>query len=278
MSLIAPHTLAERAAEARGRLRACDLCALGCGVNRLAGERGVCGLGDKTHWFREMTVFGIELELIPAHAIYLTGCNIRCAHCNVAERNLQPEAARPWDGAEMAGRVALRRREGARTLLLLGGEPTVNLPALLEMLAALPERPPVAWDSNMLLSPAARALLEGVVETYVADLKFGNDACARALAGIDQYLEILEENLRFAERTARLIVRHLMLPGHFDCCTAPALRWLAARLERPRLSLRWEYLPPTQPLPDRRLNAQLPPGDVARARDLARELSLELSD
>jgi len=276
MDLRKPSDLARRAAEAREALSACDLCARQCRVDRTAGQTGFCGLGAESRWFREIVVYGIEMELIPAHALYLTGCNLRCAFCLVEPWIVAPATGVPWDSDWMAARVRQRQGEGARSLLVLGGEPTVNLPGILEMLAALAEQPTLAWDSNMLFSARSRALLDGVVDVYVGDLKFGNDACAHALAGVDGYLGILEENLRFAERTARLIVRHLMLPGHFECCTLPALAWMAARLTRPRLSLFWGYQPPgdTKNLPE--LAGVNVPRDFQRARTAAEALGIEL--
>lgn len=277
------HDLARRAADAREALRACDLCARQCRVDRTAGAAGYCGVGDGSRWFREILVYGIELELIPAHAVYLTGCNLRCAFCLVEPWIAAPAAGEPWDAATMARRVRQRQREGAKTLLLLGGEPTVNLPGILELLAALagrdrPVRPTLAWDSNMLFSARSRTLLEGVVDVYAGDLKFGNDACARAVAGVEGYLGLMEENLRFAERTARLIVRHLMLPGHLECCTLPALAWLATRLRQPRLSLFWGYQPPrdVKNLPE--LAGTVTPREFRRARAAAEALGIELID
>jgi putative pyruvate formate lyase activating enzyme len=39
-------------------------------------------------------------------------------------------------------------------------------------------------------------------------------------------------------------VRHLLLPGHFECCFLPVLRWVKDELEEPRLALHAGYLPP----------------------------------
>lgn len=273
-----PTDLAARAKSARARLAACDLCVRDCRVDRTRGEKGVCGLDDRTFWFREMLVYGIEMELIPAHAIYLTGCNIRCAYCNVSEWNADPARGEPWDANWMAGRVAARRRDGAETLLLLGGEPSIQPHALLDLLARAPSRGRVALDSNMLFSAAVRDLFRGAVEVYVADLKFGNDACARQLADVPRYLDVLQENLAFAESTASLIVRHLMVPGHLECCTLPALAWLRQHLTKPRLALKWEYLPPQSAAKGSPLGTYVSRQDYATAKAAAQAAGIELVD
>ena len=54
-------------------------------------------------------------------------------------------------------------------------------------------------------------------------------------AGVANYLAVITRNLQAAARQGDLIVRHLLLPGHFDCCYRPIVGWLAARPVHPRL-------------------------------------------
>jgi hypothetical protein len=164
-------------------------------------------------------------------------------------------------------------------LIFVGGEPTASLPAALDLLAVLDELPPLGWDTNLLLSPASRELLEGVVDTYIADLKFGNDACAERLAGAERYMERMEENLIWARGAGRLIVRHLLLPGHYECCFKPLLAWLAERIGPVRLSLGGQYLPPEGGSPpEGRLGEYLEPYELAHAREAARRAGFEPID
>ena len=264
-----------RSDAAAALLRSCTLCPRACGVDRAQGETGYCGLGREAHCFREILHYGVELELAPAHAIYLAGCNMRCTFCTAQEWNVRPDACAPLDARAMAQCVERRRREGARTLLFVGGEPSVSLPAALDLLARLPEVPRVAWDSNMYMSQKAMALLSGVVDVYVADLKFGNDRCAAEVADAPRYFEVVTENLLLAQDAGSLIVRHLLLPGHFECCFRPILKWLKASLRAPRLSLRGDYMPPEQrsggPM-DRYVTCE----ELRQAAETARRMDIEL--
>lgn len=257
-------------------MRACTLCPRRCGADRLAGERGHCGLAAQAYWFREMLHCGVETELVPAHAIYLAGCNMECVFCTSSEWNAAPASARPWDAADLSARVAARREEGARTLLFVGGEPTASLPAVLELLDLLPGGQTVAWDSNMYASPEAMGLLDGVVDVYAADLKFGNDRCALELSGAPDYVATVTRNLRAAEQCGRLIVRHLLLPGHERCCLLPVLEWMHDELARPRLSLRGEYMPPPGLPPGAPLGRYVSDDEHRRGADAARSLGIEL--
>jgi putative pyruvate formate lyase activating enzyme len=125
----------------------------------------------------------------------------------------------------------------------VGGEPTIHIPAILEAMAPCQDLPPIVWKSDFYATPDALGLLDGVVDVYVADLKFGNDPCAQRLAGVPQYTEVVTRNLRLASRQGDLIVRHLLLPGHFDCCYRPIVNWVRGNLPEVKFSLRDGYLP-----------------------------------
>ncbi|MEZ4675889.1 MAG: hypothetical protein R2932_16815 [Caldilineaceae bacterium] len=77
----------------------------------------------------------------------------------------------------------------------------------------------------------------------------------------------------YRRRQAALLVRHLLMPGHFDCCTVPVLHWLAAR-PGIEVSLLTQYVAPAHA--QRRLAAQLDDATVGRAAALAQQLSLVL--
>ena len=71
----------------------------------------------------------------------------------------------------------------------------------------------------------------------------------------------------------RLLVRHLLMPGHFDCCTRPALEWLAT-LPGVEVSLLTQYVAPPQARGE--LADELTADEVVRARELAEALGLQI--
>jgi putative pyruvate formate lyase activating enzyme len=246
MSGMVPADIDARIARARAHARACDLCERLCRVDRLAGERGYCGLGAGARVFDELLHFGEELELIPSHAIYLTGCNFRCVFCMTGEFVVTENVDRrgvPLVPSAFARVVARRRREGATNLNFLGGEPSVNLLAILELLRECPPDTRVVWNSNMYFSEAQAELLRGVVDLYLADWKYGNDACAMRLSAAPRYMEVLARNVRFAAESADVIVRYLVMPGHNACCFRPLAERLGRDFPGVRLSILDPYLP-----------------------------------
>src|SRR5437016_3678359 len=161
---------------------------------------------------------GEEPEISPTHAILLSGCSYRCAYCSDWDHVEEPLRDPATSAAELARSIDERRAQGVASLSWIGGEPLVNLPGILDALARTRSSVPVVWNSNMHAGPETLDLLEGVVDAYVADLKHGNDACAREVARAPRYLETVLAAIERASRDAFTIVRHLVLPGHVACC------------------------------------------------------------
>ena len=141
-------------------------------------------------------------------------------------------------------------------------------------MADCPALPPVVWKSDFYGTPEAIALLDPWVTTFVADFKFGNDACGQRVAGVPRYVEVVTRNL--LATADRLIVRHLLLPGHFDCCYRPIVGWLAEYLPRVRFSLRDGFLPNWQARRHAELGRTLSPAEASGLDKLAIEAGLNL--
>jgi putative pyruvate formate lyase activating enzyme len=114
----------------------------------------------------------------------------------------------------------------------------------------------------------------GVVAWYLADFKFGNDECARRLAGVPRYGDVVRRNLTWMAGHTRLIVRHLLMPGHLDCCLRPVAEWVAANLPGTRFQLYTGFVPCGQAgsVGLGRLNTR---AEVAAALDLLGTLDLD---
>ena len=289
----------ERAAAARTALADCHLCEHHCGVNRLAGEPGLCHAGAEARIFMAQTEVSDELELIPTFAIALSGCDLRCDFCITGGPSWNPRAGEPVRVKELVQRADAALANGARTVMILGGAPTIHLPTVLEIVAALSERRPPArheetlkrelqhagsetgapklvWKTNAHGSAQARELLDGMFDVWLADFKFGNDDCARRLAKAPDYVRVVRENLLWANEHSELIVRHLLMPGHVECCWHPVAEWLAAELPGVKVNLRSGFWPAWQAARHPELRGTVSTPESARAVDLARQLGLNL--
>jgi putative pyruvate formate lyase activating enzyme len=266
----------KRARLAREMLADCRFCAHDCGVNRLAGELGLCRAGTAPRFFSAQTEVSDELELIPTFAIALSGCDLRCDFCITGAESWNPRAGENFDAKEMASKAKMALRNGARTIMLLGGEPTIHLAAALELVAELPDSAKLIWKTNAHGSAQARELLDGMFDVWLADFKFGNDDCARRLAKISDYTRVVRENLLWANERSELIVRHLLMPGHIDCCWKPVAEWLAENLPDVKVNLRSGFWPAWKSARHSELRGTVSVGEAERAKQIANERSLNL--
>jgi putative pyruvate formate lyase activating enzyme len=221
-----------------------------------------------------MLYCGEEEQLNPSHQVYFTGCNLRCSFCTVAEWNEEPLVADVPDIDYLKERISYRKSQGARTLNLLGGEPTLSLPGIIELLSHLEPENQVVLNSNMYYDGQVHELLDGLIDIYLADLKCGNSSCAEVLLDAPNYVEVVKENILKASCRVDVIVRHLILPGHRDCCLELILRWLAETLPEVKVSLRGDYTPPAQETSAPK--GYLEQADLHDALDMARQMGLNL--
>jgi putative pyruvate formate lyase activating enzyme len=309
----------ERARIARAALADCHLCEHHCGVNRLAGEPGLCHAGAEARIFMAQAEVSDELELIPTFAIALSGCDLRCDFCITGGPSWNPRAGEPLSVAAAPRRregggdalvaargggaafTGLRRgvaatfqpqrfsglerlirqaeqalADGARTIMILGGEPTIHLPAALEIVAALPDDAKLVWKTNAHGSAQARALLNGMFDVWLADFKFGNDACAQRLAKVPDYVRVVRENLLWANEHSELMVRHLLMPGHVECCWQPVAEWLAGELPGIKVNLRSGFWPAWHSARHSDLRRTVSNSESAQAWRIARNCGLNL--
>jgi len=217
-----------------------------------------------------------ELELIPTFAIALSGCDLRCAFCITGLESWNPRAGELLDAPGLAARATTALERGARTVMILGGEPTIHLPAALEIAAALPEKARLVWKTNAHGSAQARALLKGIFDVWLADYKFGNDRCAERLARIGDYQFHVRHTLLWASQSSELIIRHLLMPGHVDCCWKPIAQWIAAELPTTKVSLRYGFWPAWQAARHPELRRPARTIEEQQAAEIARSYGLHL--
>jgi putative pyruvate formate lyase activating enzyme len=87
------------------------------------------------------------------------------------------------------------------------------------------------------------SVLDGTMDIYLTDFKFGNDACALRLCDAPGYLRVVTRNHLMAASQGEVIVRHLVLPGHLECCTFPILDWLAEQMPSTPINVMGQYHP-----------------------------------
>lgn len=217
-------------------LKRCCLCGYKCkGKRAIMGE---CPMGRPSFYHQHFIHVGEEEEIGRTLVIELTGCNMRCKFCQKGEL-INPEDVRVkpftpalWDDLKME-----YHQEEFNNISFLGGNPDQSLLSVLDFLEQAPDwasHLPIVWHTNGYSSPALYMLLWGLVDIWVFDFKYFNNNCAIHLSQTPNYKETAMSALEAICTTdafSPVIVRHLILPGHWDCCQRPLIKYLSRHLK-----------------------------------------------
>lgn len=271
-----------KAVLARRLASPCRLCERRCMVERLKGEIGACRLDGRAYVHSAFLHLGEEAPLVPSGTIFYGGCNFTCVFCqNYDVSQVAPRQGGIQVDARMLADIqrGLARR-GARNINHVGGDPTPSLHVIIESLLYLNENIPQLWNSNMYLTEEAMRLLVDVIDIWLPDFKYGNDKCAMRLSAVPRYFEVVTRNLKIAAQHADIIIRHLVLPGHLECCTFPVLEWIARNLPKDKVIVnvmdqyRPEHLVSKYPNRWREIARRPRWSEIEKAREKARSLGL----
>jgi len=284
-------TLKARILLLRERMRRCSLCPRECGVNRLDGQTGFCGLGAGAVLARALPHFGEEPPIsgtAGAGTLFLSSCNLRCPFCQ-NYRISREGMGEATDRETLAGRMLELALKGCHNIELV--TPSPQLPAVLEALLAAREwglNLPLVYNCGGYEKADVIGLLDGIVDVWLPDFKYGSEgdalACSapadypeHALASIGEMIRQAGERLQTAGGIARrgVIIRHLVLPGRVQN-SLDAVRLIAERLSKKvPLSLMAQYTPTPavadDPLLSRRVTREEYEAVVDHALDLGFE-------
>jgi putative pyruvate formate lyase activating enzyme len=219
----------KRAADFQRRLKACDLCPRDCGVNRVEGEIGLCGVGNKV-WVNSYGLhFGEEDPLRGwqgSGTIFFSGCNLSCLYCQNAE--ISQEVSGSEISVEVLADVMLElENRGAHNINLVSPtHVTAQIAKSIYIAAQRGLKLPIVYNTGGYDSIHTLKMLDGIVDIYMPDMKYSEPEISERLSGVPDYPSVnqfaVKEMFRqvgdlvissrgIAERG--LLVRHLVLPG-----------------------------------------------------------------
>ena len=260
LALAASGELARRAAAAYRRLEDCDLCARYCRVNRRKGIEGaVCRTGERAMVASCGPHHGEEDPLRGSRGsgtIFFSGCDLRCVFCQNWEIS-QRRAGRKAEPREIADRMLELEGQGCHNINLVSPSHVVaQLIAAVSDAAARGLRLPLVYNTGGYDSPEALALLDGIIDIYMPDMKYGDSALARKYSKVRDYVQVNRTAVREMHRQVGdlvlaangiaqrgLIVRHLVMP-HGIAGTGQLLAFLAEEIStNTYLNLMDQYRP-----------------------------------
>jgi putative pyruvate formate lyase activating enzyme len=256
-------------------VKKCQLCEWNCKVDRTKGQKGVCQLDDKLRISSEFIHMGEESFITPSHTIFFWSCNMFCIFCQNYTISFRLEEGETIEPKTLANIIERRRREGCRNVNLVGAEPTMFLHNIFEIFEYVNENVPIVWNSNMYISELSMKLLDGFIDVYLTDFKFGPGDCSKELARTKNYWNVVARNHLIANKQAEVVVRHLILPNHVECCTFPILEWISKNLgQNCIVNLMDQYYPYFKALENEKINRKITKEEYRKALEKARELGL----
>jgi putative pyruvate formate lyase activating enzyme len=229
LALFRSGELAERASRALERLASCDLCARYCRVDRFAGVKGaVCRTGRRARVSSLGPHHGEEDPLRGSRGsgtIFFSGCNLRCIFCQNWEIS-QKGVGHEVEAGDLAGMMLTLQARGCHNLNFV--TPSHVVAQVLEALVIAAREGlelPLVYNTGGYDSPEALELLDGVIDIYMPDMKYGDSEAAHRYSHVRDYFEVSSAAVAEMQRQVGdlvvdsqgvalrgLLVRHLVLP------------------------------------------------------------------
>ncbi|MHA1238631.1 MAG: radical SAM protein [Candidatus Odinarchaeia archaeon] len=229
-------------------LEHCHLCERRCGVNRLKGEKGFCGIDERSRVCSQFLHMGEEAPLIPSGTIFLNSCVLRCVFCQNYDISGNPEAGFEVTPKQLALIAEDLKSQGARNINWVGGDPIPHTYSILSAMKFINSNVCMLWNSNFYCSTETMELLLDVIDFWLPDMKYYSDKCAEHLSKVKNYWSVVSRNHKIAyqsvaDGTAGMIIRHLVLPNHLKCCTEPILKWISENCSKALVNIMSQYRP-----------------------------------
>lgn len=238
--------LAERVERAYDLLRSCRVCPRCCGADRLRDHWGFCRTGLLPVVASYGPHFGEEPPLVGtggSGTIFIGHCNLACVFCQNFEIS-QEGHGREVTPDQCAGMMLRLQEGGCHNINIV--TPSHIVPQLLRAISIAAGRGlslPVVYNSGGYDGPEALRLLDGVIDIYMPDAKYGSNAVAAELSGAPDYVDVMKAAIREMHRQVGdlvirdgiavrgLLVRHLVLPENL-AGSDEVLPWIAQEISK----------------------------------------------
>lgn len=233
LELLQSGEFSRRVESAYVHLQDCDLCARYCHVNRRKSIVGaVCRTGELARVHSYGPHHGEEYPLRGwngSGTIFFSWCSLRCVFCQnweISQKGVGEETT-----PEMLAEIMLRlQQQGCHNINLVTPSHVVaQIIAAVHLAAQKGLRLPLVYNTGGYDSPEALALLDGIIDIYMPDMKYGSSELAHRYSHVRNYVEVNQAAVKEMHRQVGdlqmdtdglaqrgLLVRHLVLPGNIS--------------------------------------------------------------
>lgn len=244
-------------------LASCDICPLDCKVDRKEGQIARCYSRYLPIVSSYCPHFGEEPPLVGTNGagnIFFGNCNLRCVYCQNYQisQNYKVELQNEVTFERLAQIMLELQEKGCHNIGLVS--PTHFVPQIIRSLVIAVDRGlrlPIIYNTNAYDSVEILRLLDGIVDIYLPDLKYAEEADGYSYSKVKQYAYFARLALREMHRQVGsklvlsddgllkrgLLIRHLVLPNDL-AGSRETLGWIARELGNDvALSVMSQYYP-----------------------------------
>jgi len=269
-------------------MESCELCPRKCKVNRLAGEQGYCKTLDKPFISSAFPHFGEEKELVGINGsgtIFFSNCNLRCVFCQNWEISQNQEGS-TISYEELSNIMLTLQKRGCHNINLV--TPTHQIYAIVVALNIAVKQGlsiPIVYNCSGYESLETLKILEGIIDIYMPDFKYGDDDTGSKYSDCYNYFHITKEAIKEMYRQVKnliidehgimkkgLLVRHLILPNNI-ANSEKILNFLAKEVSTNiLLNIMDQYYPAFKSYLHEELNRRITTEEYMKVINLAKSL------
>ncbi len=282
--------LEERIEQLMAILNECNLCPRACGVNRNRGEKGYCKSDNQLVVSSVQPHYGEEDVLVGTYGsgtIFLTNCNLGCLYCQNYDISHLGYGQRMTEEELALSMLSLQKR-GCHNINFV--TPTHFTPQIVKALKIAIENGlhiPLVYNCGGYESKSTIELLDGIVDIYMPDIKYGDAEHAEKYSNAPDYFEVCKEAVKEMHRQVGdlivdnrgiavrgLLIRHLVLPNGL-AGSAKVFEFVATELSKESyVNIMLQYRPMYKAYEYKELNRGLKMSEYKEALDSAKAWGL----
>lgn len=275
------------------QLENCACCPRQCRVNRFAGKLGFCRTPATVQVCHTGLHFGEEPPISGSKGsgtIFFAGCNLACVFCQNYQisQEFHRHPSRILNTDELASEMLYLQEQGVHNINFVS--PSHMILQMADAIRVAKRRGlivPVVYNTNGYDSLDALRQIQGLVDIYLPDIKYMDDALGMRFSKVSDYSAVIPGVLR--EMLAQvghlemdgagiavrgLLVRHLVLPG-YENNSHRCLEFLTSLSRHTFVSIMSQYSPLYKACGYPEINRCLTPDEYDRVTEYALDLGLE---
>lgn len=282
--------LDERIEKLMAILNECNLCPRACGINRTRGETGYCNSDNHLVVSSVQPHYGEEDVLVGTYGsgtIFLTNCNLGCLYCQNYDISHLGHGQKITEEELALSMINLQKRGCHNINFVTPTHYTLQIVKALKIAIENGLHISLVYNCGGYESRSTIALLDGIVDIYMPDMKYSDAEPAERYSNAPDYFEVCKEAVKEMHRQVGdlivdnrgiavrgLLIRHLVLPDGL-AGSAKVFEFIATELSKESyVNIMVQYRPMYKAYEYKELNRGVTMSEYKEALDSAKAWGL----